>query len=218
MVVRVAGAELHCQAFAAPVGGCTVLHFHGNGEVVSDYGDWPKALAARGLGLVLAEYRGYGGSSGTPSLVGMLDDALAVFDALDLPGERVIVYGRSVGSMYGLHVAANRSIRALVLESGIAHPLQRILIRLHPAELGCSLQTLEAEALAHLDHRAKLEAVDAPVVVFHTVRDHLVAFEHGEQLAAWSGGELIALEPGDHNSILAYHRDAILDRVAALAR
>jgi len=217
-VVPVDGAELHCVWRQAPAGGCTVVHFHGNGEVVGDYAsNWPAEFARRGLGLLLAEYRGYGGSTGRPSLLGMLDDAVAVLDAAHIPGEQTILYGRSVGSIYALHAASQRPCRALVLESGIADPLQRILIRARPEELGATLEQLQAEAKQHLDHEAKLKAVTAPVTVLHTVADHMVSFDHAERLAAWSGGELVPLRPGDHNSILAYHEATILDRLQALA-
>lgn len=216
-VVPVPGADLHCR-HAASESGFTVVHFHGNGEVVADYdGGFRRALAQRGLGAVLGEYRGYGGSSGQPALVSMLDDALAVLDAVAVPPEKRILYGRSVGSIYALHAAANRPCHALVLESGIADPLQRILMRVRPQELGCTLEVLEAEAAEHLDHEAKLARVDAPVVVIHTVADSMVSFDHAQRLARWSGGELMALATGDHNTILAWHADAILDRVARLA-
>ncbi len=216
-IVEVQGAALHCWHRPAPEGAPTLLHFHGNGEVVSDYlGDFARLFTDAGWGVLLAEYRGYGGSSGAPRMTSMLADALAVFDAAKLDPARTVVYGRSVGSIYGLHVAANRPVKALVLESGIASPLERILLRARPQELGCSMDELQADAAKHFDHAAKLAAFGGDVVVLHTVHDHMVDFHHAERLAGWSKGELIPLTPGDHNSILAYHLPAIVKRVLAL--
>lgn len=216
-VVPVDGAELHCWHHPAPAGAPTLLHFHGNGEVVADYlGDFARLFVQAGWGVLLAEYRGYGGSSGTPKMVGMLADGLAIFDAAKLDPARTVVYGRSVGSIYGLHVAAERPVKALVLESGIASPLERILLRARPAELGATAEQLQLEAREHFDHAGKLAKVGGDVVVIHTVRDHMVDFHHAERLATWSGGELIPLTPGDHNSILAYHLPAIVERVLKL--
>ena len=96
---------------SAPHGGAALLHFHGNGEVVADWaGDFCAGLNAQGLDVFLGEYRGYGGSDGRPALAGMLDDALVTADATGVPAERLVLYGRSVGSLYALHVAAHRPV------------------------------------------------------------------------------------------------------------
>ncbi len=217
-VVSVPGADLHCWHVPAPAGAPTLVHFHGNGEVVADYlGDFGPAFLERGWGVLFAEFRGYGGSTGTPAMVGMLDDAVAIFDAAGLDPARAVVYGRSVGSMYALHLAAARPVRALVLESGIAAPLERILLRARPAELGASLAELQGEAAEHFDHRRKLEGFEGAVLILHTVHDHIVGFGHAQRLADWSGGELVPLRPGDHNTILAYHGGTIVQRVLDLA-
>lgn len=47
------------------------------------------------IGSLFGEYRGYGGSGGSPALVSMLDDALAVVDAAGVPPDRIVLYGCS---------------------------------------------------------------------------------------------------------------------------
>lgn len=218
-VVDVGAAELHCYRHAPHPGAPTLLHFHGNGEVVADWlPEFAPALVAAGLNVCFAEYRGYGGSTGTPALVAMLDDAVAVADALGVEPERLFVYGRSVGSIYALHVAANRPVAGLVLESGIADVLQRLAIRLDPDELGLSAAQLRAAVAEVLDHEAKLAAYAGPVVVLHTLGDHLVPVDHARDLARWAGdrGKLVLYDRGDHNSIHYYNADAILAEVVAL--
>ncbi|MCB9594390.1 MAG: alpha/beta hydrolase [Sandaracinaceae bacterium] len=220
--VSVPGAELACHRTAAPADDAPfVLHFHGNGEVAADWlHDFAPALEARGYGVFLGEYRGYGGSTGRPGLHSMLDDALAQLDAVGVPPERVLVYGRSVGSIFALHVAAARPVAGLVLESGIADVGQRLALRLEPEELGTDAAGLAAAIRDDLDHRGKLAAYAGPVLVLHTRNDHMVSVDHAEQLAAWAGdrAELRLFERGDHNSIHAYNGDAILDAVDALGR
>ncbi|MGB5563220.1 MAG: hypothetical protein WBN02_13000, partial [Sedimenticolaceae bacterium] len=46
----------------------TVLHFHGNGEIVSDYDTIAPEFHSAGASLVSADYRGYGSSTGSPSV------------------------------------------------------------------------------------------------------------------------------------------------------
>lgn len=218
-VVRVPGAELHCLHRPVP-GAPTVLHFHGNGEVVADWaGDWANAVRARGLGVFLAEYRGYGGSTGEPLLATMLDDALACARAAG-PPERLVVYGRSVGSLYALHVAAHLPVAALVLESGIADLLQRLEVRVHAAELGAAPDALRAALDRLFDHEAKLRTYAGPVLVLHARGDFMVTPDHAERLARWAGdrGRLVLFDRGDHNSIHAWNGAAILDAVVELAR
>lgn len=213
--------ELRCFQHAPHPGAPTVLYFHGNGEVVADWvPDLPRSLGDRGLNSFLAEYRGYGGSGGRPQLATMLDDALAAFDHLDGP---VIVYGRSVGSLYALHVAAHRPAAGLVIESGIADVRERLMLRVTPIELGTTQRALDEALTATVDHEAKIKAFGGPVVILHANADHLVDVGHARQLAEWAeqrdSGDvtLRVYDRGDHNSIHMFNGAAILDEVAALA-
>jgi len=102
----------------------------------------------------------------------------------------------------------------LIIESGIADPLERILMRARPHELGATLEQLQEEAARFLDHRAKLAATNTRVLVMHAANDNLVLPSNAQRNAEWSSGELVLFERGDHNSIYFYNRDRILDEVA----
>ncbi|HET8542036.1 MAG TPA: alpha/beta hydrolase [Anaeromyxobacter sp.] len=200
----------------------TIVHFHGNGEVVADWleGGFPEAVAsALGCNLFLAEYRGYGMSTGEPRLGRMLDDVEAIVRAAGAPPGRLVLFGRSVGSIFALEGAARfPTVAGLVLESGIADVLERLLLRLEPAELGATADELAAAVAARLDHRAKLAAYPGPVLVMHARHDGLVPASHGERLAAWAAGPAILklFDRGDHNSILAANARAYLEALAEL--
>jgi pimeloyl-ACP methyl ester carboxylesterase len=206
-VVQVDGATLACAYRKVAPDAPTIVHFHGNGEVV---GDWVDDLAPwlNGLGwnLLLVEYRGYGGSTGTPTLGAMLDDVEKVVRASGVAPDRLVFFGRSVGSLFAIHAVSRFPDAAgLVVESGIADVLERIAIRVEPRELGVTRAALEAAVRERLDQRAKLRAYRGPVLLLHTRRDGLVDVSHAEQLAAAAGGKvtLRVFERGDHNSILA---------------
>ncbi len=211
-VVEVPGAELHCWRSPPRQGHPTLLHFHGNGEVVADYlGDLAPAWVRLGFDVVLAEYRGYGGSSGRPTIARLLTDAEVIADAV---GGRPFVYGRSVGSLPAIHLASTRDLAGLIIESGIADPLERLMLYAGDLMDG---PALAAAAQRHLDHREKLALSDAPTLILHAARDHLVDFSHAERLAAWSGGRLVRLPRGDHNSVLALNWQTLLRELAAFA-
>ncbi|MEO0910322.1 MAG: alpha/beta fold hydrolase, partial [Pseudomonadota bacterium] len=106
--------ELQASDAAAPY----VLFFHGNGG--SAERELPRAskFVNAGFNVLLAEYRGYGGSSGSPTAENLLADALLQFDWLrEQTDARVYVKGHSLGSGAAMYVAANRDVRAVLLEA-----------------------------------------------------------------------------------------------------
>jgi pimeloyl-ACP methyl ester carboxylesterase len=218
--VAVEGAVLACAAHRPHRDAPLLVHFHGNGEVIADYlPGLAETLADAGLNSFFVEYRGYGASTGTPALAGMLDDVGAVLGALDAPPERTFVYGRSIGSIYAIE-AARRSPRlgGLILESGIADPLERVLLRVSPEELGVSRDVLEREAARHFDHRSKLASYPGRVLVMHAAGDTMVDRSHAERNAsAAPRSELLLFPRGDHNTILDANLPAIVDAVRRFA-
>jgi hypothetical protein len=220
--VDVGDAVLACALHRSDPEGHVVVHFHGNGEVVADWQDGLDAvLGGLDWDLLLAEYRGYGGSTGEPRLGRMLSDVEPVLRVAGSPGQ-VVVFGRSVGSIFALEAVSRfPGIAGLVLESAIADPLERLLLRVEPEELGVDAAALRAAVRSRLDHRAKISAYRGPVLILHARHDGLVDAGHAERLAAWAGGPVrkVILEHGDHNSILAENQERYLEELAAfLAR
>ena len=215
--VDVGDAVLACALHRADPDGHTVVHFHGNGEVVADWqGAFEDAVGRMGWDLLLAEYRGYGGSTGEPLLGRMLDDVGPVLRAAGPPG-RLVVFGRSVGSLFALEAVARLpGVAGLILESAIANPLERLSLRVDPRELGVSPAAFEAAVAGRLDHRARMGGYRGPVLVLHARHDGLVEVSHAERLASWAGGpaRLLVFDRGDHNSILAENAEAYLEAVA----
>ena len=216
LTVPVNGAELACAIHRVDPDGFTVVHFHGNGEVVADWqGLWDRVINTLGWDLLLAEYRGYGGSSGEPLLGLMLDDVAAVIEAAG-PPEKVVVMGRSVGSFFALEaVKLFPSIAGLILESAIADPLERLLLRVTPDEVNASAddwRMLEQR----MDHQSKIGGYTGPTLLLHTRVDGLVDVSHAQRLERWAGGPttLRIFESGNHNSILGENWDQYLADVA----
>ena len=113
MKLPVEGAQLDISTrqFAAPQ---AVIYFGGNAEDVS--GSLPElAQAFPAHPLYLMHYRGYGGSTGTPTEQALVADALALFDEVQRQHPHVTVIGRSLGSGVALRVASSRPVARLVL-------------------------------------------------------------------------------------------------------
>jgi pimeloyl-ACP methyl ester carboxylesterase len=91
-----------------------VLYFGGNAENVADNIDDFRSIFA-GRTVYLVNYRGYGGSSGTPSEEGLYSDALLAYDYFAKKHTDVSVMGRSVGTGVATYVASRRTVKKLVL-------------------------------------------------------------------------------------------------------
>ena len=91
-----------------------LLYFGGNAEdVSSNLPSFSRAIPDHAL--YLMHYRGYGGSSGTPSEEALQRDALALFDRIFLDHPEIAVVGRSLGSGIGIWLASQRPATRLVL-------------------------------------------------------------------------------------------------------
>jgi pimeloyl-ACP methyl ester carboxylesterase len=190
----------------------TIIHFHGNGETVADYlGDFEERVTGMGANLLLAEYRGYGMSDGEPGLAAMLDDVRLVTEASGVPPEKIIFFGRSLGSLYAVHGAALYPQAAgLIVESGLAEPLDRILVRVEPHQVGATMAALQEAVARHLNQRQKIASFKGRVLILHTRNDDLIAVSHAENLYEWATEpkELLIFERGDHNTIMAINATA----------
>jgi hypothetical protein len=96
-----------------------VLFFPGNGDFLAGRVSRFKAITSDGTGLVALSYRGYVGSTGSPSEVGLLQDAAAAytFTAARYPADRIVAWGFSLGTGVAVAIAAEHPIGKLILEA-----------------------------------------------------------------------------------------------------
>ena len=96
-----------------------VLYFHGNGGSLRYRAARFQALADDGIGLVALSYRGYGGSSGSPSEQGLIADAEAAyaFARKAYPAERIVLWGESLGTGVAVAIAAAHPVARVILQS-----------------------------------------------------------------------------------------------------
>jgi alpha-beta hydrolase superfamily lysophospholipase len=212
------GAKLHQAGKSAPV----ILFFHGNGEIVSDYDDLGPIYVRMGINFFPVDYRGYGWSTGSPTVTGMMRDCHVIFDHVKQRLKQggysgpVIAMGRSLGSASALELAAHHEdeIDGLVIESGFANiiPLLR-LVGVDIDRLGIS----EKDDLRNID---KIRGFHKPVLVIHAEYDHIIPFSDGQALfnACSSSDKRFLKIPGaDHNTIFAKGIEDYMKEVKRLA-
>jgi pimeloyl-ACP methyl ester carboxylesterase len=204
--VECEGARLGCAYHETDPKALTVVHFHGNGEVVADYLDiFPERLAHMGVNCFLAEFRGYGQSTGTAQLGKMLEDVRQTIEAIGKPHEELVLFGRSVGSLFAVKAAELfPNVAGMILESAIADPLERLLLRVRPEELSVTPAEFAAVFAEAMNIQQTMESFKKPVLIMHTRHDGLIEASHAERLADWCSGpvQLEIFSQGNHNDIM----------------
>jgi fermentation-respiration switch protein FrsA (DUF1100 family) len=100
--------------------GSVVLYLHGNAGHIGHRAYRLGPYHRLGWGVLLLEYRGYGGNPGRPSEHGLLTDAragLAALEAMGFPPHRILLWGESLGSGLAVRLASERPVAAVLLEA-----------------------------------------------------------------------------------------------------
>jgi pimeloyl-ACP methyl ester carboxylesterase len=101
-------------SFREHAGPKALIYFGGNAEDVSQ--SLPSlAQAFPDRAIYLLHYRGYGGSSGSPSEEALQQDAQALFDKVHVAHADIAIVGRSLGSGVAVRLASQRPASRLVL-------------------------------------------------------------------------------------------------------
>jgi hypothetical protein len=177
-----------------PREGCdrVALHFHGNAEVCGEADDIAPVFHAAGFALVSVDYRGYGWSTGSPGVTHLCGDADAVLDFLvkgGVPGIaagcRVVAWGRSIGALSAVHLAASRaaSVHGLVVDSGLMSIASLPMVKQLAATMGAGemLGGLKDPTAAPFGATTlrKARTVGCPSLVLHGDRDDIVPASQG---------------------------------------
>ena len=155
-----------------------ILYFHGNANNLAQDAARLNALAGTDFGLFAVDYRGYGGSTGSPDEPGLLRDAEAAYAKVAELGtapENLILYGHSLGSGLAVAMAARHKARALVLEAPYSSTADVAAAR---------YWMFPVHALMQDQFRADLwiKDVHIPLLVLHGEDDRTIPIEFGRQL------------------------------------
>ncbi len=153
-----------------------VLFFHGNGG--SAERELPRAgkFVNAGFNVLLAEYRGYGGSSGTPTAQNLLADALLQFDWLREKTEaQIFVKGHSLGSGAGMYVAANREVAAVLLEAPYTST-KDIAVDAYP------FVPVSLLFKHNIPSNEFIKDVVEPIMILHGTDDRVIPIRYGKAL------------------------------------
>jgi uncharacterized protein len=192
------GEQIIAWHVAPDAGKPLVIFFHGNGDILAWRAPWFAGLTADGTGLVAVSFRGYAGSSGSPTEAGLINDAEAAyaFAVQRYPPDRIVLWGYSLGSGPAIALAAKRPIAKLVLEA----PYTSIVDVAAAAFPFAPVRWFMRDRF-HADRW--IANVTSPVLIMHGGRDRTIPMRFGEKLyeLARDPKQMVRFPQGGHNDL-----------------
>ncbi len=173
------GEKLLAWFVPPDAGKALVIYFQGNAEGLAARVGRFTWLTADGTGLLALCYRGYGGSSGTPSEDGLIRDAAAAygFARERTPARRIVLFGESLGTAVAVALAAGHDVAAVILDAPFTSA----------AEVGAAAYPFAPVRWLMKDKfrsDERIGRVTAQLLVMHGEQDRIVPIRIGEKLFA----------------------------------
>jgi uncharacterized protein len=182
--------ELHPNARAA------LVYFGGNGEDVgANLPDFDAAFPD--VAVYLVNYRGYGGSTGSPSEAALTSDAETIYDWIAARHSPVTVIGRSLGSGVAISLASRRPVERLA----VITPYDSVA---NVAADRFSWFPVRWLIRDRYDSLPRIGKVRAPVMVVVAERDEVISRARSDALIAAipAGiGHVVVIAGATHNNI-----------------
>jgi abhydrolase domain-containing protein 17 len=189
------GVQISATYLHNPEARFTILFSHGNAEDIGTALPTLERLKAMGFSVFAYDYQGYGTSSGVPSEDNAYQDVEAAYnylnDNLNIPADRIIAYGRSLGGAVAVELAQKRHLGGLIIEGSFTTAYRVVTkIPLFPFDKFKSI--------------SKIKQVRCPVLIIHAKKDEVVPFSHGEKLFLEANEPKASfwVEEAGHNNLL----------------
>lgn len=193
------GAQLNALFFktSQPSKGL-IIYFHGNADNLERWGKYAIDLTQQGYDVLMPEYRGYGKSNGEPSEQMFYADAETILKwAKDnLEFNRMIFYGRSLGTAVASHLAMQHSPDLLILETpfdnlhGVVYPPIKPLLWFLPLH-------------SNFSNDQYLKKVTCKKVIIHGTDDWVVPLSSALRLKSLlnSNDIFVIIKEGSHKDL-----------------
>lgn len=178
-----------------------VLYFHGNKGNVKRYNRFVDNFIQHGYEVWMADYPGYGKSTGKLSEAILYEESLQVYKLArnEYQPDQMIIYGKSLGSGIAAQLASIRDCKRLILETPYYSltSLAGIYLWMYPLDLLMHY---------HIPTHVYLTKVTAPVSIFHGTSDGVVPYFNAKRLKARlkKGDEFITIEGGSHRDLNSF--------------
>lgn len=217
------GNALLVRRYGTPKVGCVVF-FPGQHGIISAYeNDLFPAFSAQGIAVLAVAYPGQNGAPGTPHLseIMVLAAQVAASAKVTCPGHRVVLYGRSLGSMIAAYTAGRSHPTGLILESVAPSFSSAIRLRLNARWYLAPLALLPvSKLLAHNYSLAEAlsSMLDVPAVVFQGTADSETPLTVLRAAGVPGNLRLVVVLGGAHSTTDLLARDRIIQATLSMLR
>ena len=191
------GVELHAWFWPADGPGTIVL-FHGNAGHRGHRLQWMGSLQQLGWSVFLLDYRGYGGSAGSPTEQGLHRDGEATWAWLEENTKgKVVLFGVSLGGGVATELAHHHLPDGLILQSTFTSTAD-VARTIYPFLPVGWLMKDRYESVR------RIPTIRCPLLAIHGDQDEIVPYRLGRQLfeAAGEPKEWHTVEGAGHNDLL----------------
>ncbi len=208
VVLRTAdGASLISWWGKAKPGQPTILYFHGNGAGLADRAPRIERFMAEGWGVFIMSYRGYSGSTGSPTEGDNLADAKRAYDNLSASGvasRDIVIYGESLGTSVAAHTALERPAAGLILDAPFTSVADVAAGRF-------SMFPVRRYIIDRYDTAAIIGRLRMPLLVLHDTLDQVVPVAMGREIwrLANEPKQIVEFPRGGHTDLYLGGNDAL---------
>ncbi len=213
------GETLHSWFLERKDADATIIYFGGNGFLMMKSRSLIDAYSALPVNLVMFDYRGYGRSSGTPTVDGIKADARAVYEAVrnNFPAEPgpIYLHGHSMGTFMAAYMAQSHETAGYILESPITN-VDQLTRQLVPWLLRPFIRFSIDQPVKDENNLARVSRIEVPLLVIGGERDEITPLSMAKELYRESSSvnkELVKIEQGTHNDLPNFevYRSALTD-------
>lgn len=198
-------AEISQNGLASSSNQLYLLFFYGNGMSLATSSEVLAYFQLLGLNVLIAEYEGYGMSSGHASEEGCYATAHAAYvyltETLQVKPAQILVGGWSLGAAVAIDLAYRQQVAGLLAFSPFTTLVEeaKVVVPWVPQSL---VQWLVQE---RFDNLGKIRQVTCPILLAHGTRDSLIPFKMADKLAqearASRSVTLLPLDGYDHHDL-----------------
>jgi len=206
------GQTLRAWWMAPEPGEPVFLYFDGNGGRLHLQGYRFANVAEQGAGMLAVAYRGYAGSTGSPSEAALHADARVAYDWLrtKVDAEHIVIHGFSLGTGVAVRLAAEVPAQALIMEAPYTAivDLAAANVRFVP------VRVLMQDRFLSRDWIGK---VRTPVLIVHGDADDVIPIAHAERMFALAREpkQFVPVPGGGHSTLV---NDGLYDHVWSFLR
>ena len=156
----------------------TILFFHGNAGTLDNRIYKLNFLGNLDINFLIIAWRGYSGSSGKPTELGLYQDAKSAVNWLNLKGiaeKNIILYGESLGTSVAIEIGQNKNFAGMILEAPFTSMVDtgKKYYPFFPVKL-----LLKDK----YESKNKIKNIKFPILVMHGKKDKIIPFYMGEAI------------------------------------